>query len=218
MIKHRAAALVLGILLLAAGDAVAGISFDVGVLWEPDPSNDTQVYLHASNIAYPIRRHRVEAVFEQIPRPDLDYPVLAFITYRARVDIRAVWAYRSSGHNWFDVMAHFGLRPDALFVELPGNPKRPNGKAYGYWKKHGNNITARHVSDDDVRFWVSLRTVSTFSGMSVDQVYERHERGEKIRHICGDHHRNEGKGNKNAKLSPGHQKKAGKGGPQGRHQ
>lgn len=219
MINRRAAALALGILLLVAGDAVAGVNFDVGVLWEPDSSNDTQVYLHASNIAYPIRRHRVEAVFDRIPHPDLDYPVLAFITYRARVDIRGVWAYRSEGHNWFEVMSHFGLRPDALFVELPGNPGRPYGKAYGYWKKHGNNITARQVSDDDVRFWVSLRTVSSFSGMTIDEVYERHEKGEKIRHICGDYHRNEGNDNKNARLSPGQQKQtARKSGQQGRHQ
>jgi len=192
MINRRAAALAMVVLFLLTGDIAAATSIDISVLWEPDARDDAQVYMHAANIVYPIRRHRIEAIYERMQRPDLDYPILAFIAYNARADVRTVWAWRSKDHSWFEVMTHFGVKPDALFVALPDAPRRPYGKAYGYWKKHRNATTSRHVSDDDVRFWISLRTVASFSGMSIESVYARYQKGEKIRHIAGDHHRNEG--------------------------
>ena len=200
----RALMLVLAIALLCSGDAVAGVNFDIGVLWSPDASDDTQVYMHASNIAYPIRRQRVEAVYYDIPRPELDYPVLAFIAYESRVDIRTVWAYRAQGHEWFDCMAHFRLQPDVLFASVPASPGPPYGKAYGYWKKRGNRITPRQVNDDDVRYWVGLRSVSKFTGTPIGSVFEALQRGEKIRRVAGSYHREQvRKANSKGKKSQG---------------
>ena len=81
----------LAAVLLNPSPAAAGVSFDVGVLWNPDPDSDTQVFLHATNIAYPIPRSQVMPVFEEIRNPYEDYPVLAFVAYHAHVDIRTVW-------------------------------------------------------------------------------------------------------------------------------
>jgi hypothetical protein len=167
----------LAAVLMLPSDAAATVGFDVGVLWNPDPGSDTQVFLHATNIAYPIPRAQVVPVFNEIQNPYDDYPVLAFIAYNAQVDIRSVWSYRAHDHGWFDVMLHFGVRPDALFVALPHDPGPPYGKAYGYWRKNGNRMKARSVSDDDVRFWVRTRATARYSGVAPARAWEWHQQG-----------------------------------------
>jgi len=190
----------LSIALLSFSAATAGTSFDVSVLWRPQWDDDTQVYLHASNVAYPAPREYVQEIFYEMPYPDRDYPVLAFIAHHADVDIRVVWSYRQQRYSWFEVMAHYGVRPDALFCELPRAPGPPYGKAWGHWRKHHNRMKPRYVNDDDVRYWVGIRTVSAYSGLSVTTAWERHEAGERIPHIAGVHYRasEEGRNARNA--------------------
>jgi len=101
MKKITGIVLYLCIAALTAASAQAGVTYDVGVLWQPRGDDDVQVYLHASNVAYPVPRDRVEGIFRNIPHPERDYPVLAFIAHHARVDIRSVWSYRLEGHAWF---------------------------------------------------------------------------------------------------------------------
>lgn len=175
--------------VLLTASAQAGINYEVGVLWQPRGDDDVQVYLHASNVAYPAPRDHVESIFVDIPHPERDYPVLAFIAYHSHADIRAVWSYRLKGHSWFDVMVRFGVRPDVLFVKLKKHPRPPYGKAYGHWRKHPHKIKAKDVSDGDVRFWVGVRTVSAYAGISPDRAYERHAGGEKLSNIAGKHYR-----------------------------
>ena len=178
-------ALALAGVLMLPTTAAAGIGFDVDVLWSPDPDSDTQVFLHATNIAYPAPRQSVAAVFGRIPDPYDDYPVVAFIAYNARVDLGTVWAYHARGHAWFDCMVHFGVRPDVLFVQLPHDPGPPYGNAYGYWRKHGNRLQPRYVSDDDVRFWVRTRTVARYAGVTPARAFEMHRQGRGYDKVAG---------------------------------
>ena len=154
----------LALVLAFAVPAQAAVNVSASVLWDPNPDDDTQVFLHVSNTAYPVPREQARLVFDRLDDPYADYPVLAFIAHTANVNIGAVWRYRNKGHGWLDVMVHFGVRPDVLFVELPQDPGPPYGKAYGHWKKHGNRVTPRQVTDDDVRFWVCLRAASAYTG------------------------------------------------------
>lgn len=179
----------LSALFLLVSPVAAGLSLSVDVLWQPKEDDDVQVFLHASNTAYPMPREHVTAVFRKMSHPERDYPILAFIAHHARVDIRTVWAYRSKGHPWFDVMLHFGVGPDVLFVRLDDDPGPPYGKAYGHWRKHHNRMPARFVTDEDVQFWVGLHTVAAYSGTSVAHVHKRFAAGEKIRHLAGKHYR-----------------------------
>ncbi|MGH9869684.1 MAG: hypothetical protein ACREAA_16155 [Candidatus Polarisedimenticolia bacterium] len=208
--------LTMAAVLLLPSEASAAVSFDVGVLWNPDPGSDTQVFLHASNIAYPAPRTQVVPVFEQIEEPSLDYPVLAFVAYNARADVRTVWAYRSRGNSWFEVMAHFGVRPDALFVALPSDPGPPYGNAYGYWRKHGNRMRPRYVDDDDVRFWVRIRTTARYVGITPARAYEWNAQGRRCEKVTSARYREKhGKGHRNDSYDsagfggPGKSKKKG---------
>src|SRR5262245_52613353 len=179
--------------------AAAGVGVSVDVLWSPNPDNDLQVGLHATNMAYPIPRERLVPVFREMDNPYDDYPVLAFVAYNSQVDIRTVWAFRQQGHAWFDVMLHFGVRPSALFVSVPEPPGPPYGKAYGYWKKHRKRLPARYVPDADVRYWVGLRSVARYTGSPVSTVFEWQRAGNRCEKYAGNHYRakhGNGKGKK----------------------
>lgn len=199
-------------LVLAFGiPAQAGVSFSASVLWDPNPDDETQVFLHVSNTAYPVPRDDARRIFSKLDNPGGDYPVLAFIAHTANVDIGAVWRFRRKGHDWFDVMVHFGVRPDVLFVELPRQPGPPYGNAYGHWKKHGNRVTARYVTDDDVRFWVGLHVASRYTGTSPGRILAYGNSN--VRKAASRKYRNDhGHGNKmqSAGFGKGHGKGKGK--------
>ncbi len=183
------AAAALAAVLLFPAVASANVTLDVGVLWKPDPDNDAQVFLHATNVAYPIPRAQVTPVFHQIRNPFDDYPVLAFIAHHAHVDIGTVWTFRSRQHSWFHVMLHFGVQPGALFVELPQPPGPPYGKAYGHWRKHGNRMKPRMVSDKDVRFWVRTRTAARYAKVSPARAWGWHLEGKHYEEVTGARYR-----------------------------
>lgn len=174
--------------LLIATPASAYVRVGVDVLWDPNPDDDVQVFLHASNVAYPMPRDRVVPVWREMRHPHDDYPVLAFIAHHGRADIGIVWSYRSKGHSWFQTMVHFGVRPSLLFVDLSEPPGPPYGKAWGHWKKHGNRVQPRYVHDRDVRFWVQTRAVSIYVGSSPSTVYGWHKSGKKYERIAAEYH------------------------------
>ncbi|HKY33872.1 MAG TPA: hypothetical protein VJV23_15175 [Candidatus Polarisedimenticolia bacterium] len=198
MTKRLALAAACAVLaLLSWSDAAASVRFDVDVLWTPDPDDDVQVFLHASNMAYPMPRERVRPIFHQMHDPYEDYPVLAFIAHHGHVDLRTVWSYRRRGYAWFDVMVHFGVRPDRLFVRLPHDPGPPYGRAYGHWRRHRNRMDARFVRDDDVRHWVHLRAVSAYTGVAPARVWEMSRDGRRFERVAGNKYREKhGRGHK----------------------
>jgi hypothetical protein len=205
-----AAFLVLTLVLAAAFPAQAGVNISASVLWDPNPDDDSQVFLHVSSTAYPMPRDKATRVFNKLDDPYGDYPVLAFIAHTASVDIGAVWRFRKKGHDWLDVMVHFGVRPDVLFVELPRQPGPPYGKAYGYWRKQGNRVTARQVPDDDVRFWVGLHAASRYTGASPAQLIAHGPSNIRVT-TARKYRAKTGKGNRMETAGVGHSKGNGRG-------
>ena len=67
MTKTLKLSLCLVIAMLCAAPATAGLNISASVLWQPDPEDDAQVFLHVSNTAYPIPRERAVAVSEFCP-------------------------------------------------------------------------------------------------------------------------------------------------------
>ena len=202
----------LALVLLAPARAAAGTTFDVDVLWTPDPDSDTQVFLHATNVAYPLPRPQVAPVFRELRNPYDDYPVLAFIAFHGHVDIGTVWAFRRNEHSWFQCMLHFGVRPDALFVALPHDPGPPYGKAYGHWRKHGDKMKPKMVRDEDVRFWVRTRTAARFARVTPSQAWEWHQQGRAYERVTSARYKEQNPGRGHGKgQPPGHANKPGRG-------
>lgn len=201
-------------LLMMAPHATAAVSVNLDVLWNPNPDDSRQVALHVSNMAYPMPREEVSAIFHRIPNQYEDYPVLAFICHNAHVSPSVVWEYKSKGHKWSNVMAHFGVSPAVLFIDLPRDPGPPYGNAYGYWKKNGRAIPEDRITNEDVRFWVSLRAVSAYTSVQPARVMEMRDSGKQFDQISQARYREKhGKGAKPQEAgiaSPGNSKGNGK--------
>lgn len=196
MRKAAIALAVASLALVFAPQAAAALRVNVDVLWNPNPANDTQVFLHLSNTAFPQPRERVVAVFHEIPDPFDDFPVLAFIAFHGHVDIGTVWAYKRKGHSWYNVMARFGVSPAVLFVELPRPPGPPYGKAYGHWRKH-RRIGPDALTNEDIRYWVKVHALSRTLGLQPAAVVDLHGGGQRFENIAGSRFRDKhGKGGK----------------------
>lgn len=184
-------------LLVMAPHAAAAVSVNLDVLWNPNPDDSRQVALHVSNAVFPIPREEVGQVFSRIPNQYDDYPVLAFVCHYGHVSPEIVWEYKSKGHKWAVVMAHFGIDPDMLFVALPRDPGPPYGNAYGYWKKQGRAIPVDRISNDDVRFWVRLQTTAAYMAVQPARVMEWRDSGKQFDQISQARYREKhGKGAK----------------------
>jgi len=191
LLRVLSVAFVAAVVFLAAhaGSAAAGVRFNVDVLWNPNPDDGAQVFLHATNEAFPMPRERVSAVFHEINDPYDDYPTLAFIAFNAHVDIGTVWTYKRKGHDWVNVMYHFGVPPSALFVVVQQPPGPPYGRAYGYWRKHGNRLGPEQLSGDDIRYWVRMRALAGYGQVAPARVYEMQRSGQRCDAIAVNQYR-----------------------------
>ncbi|HET6373881.1 MAG TPA: hypothetical protein VFG76_11270, partial [Candidatus Polarisedimenticolia bacterium] len=77
------------------------------------------------------------------------------------------------------------------------------GKAYGYWKKQRDKIDPKHVTNDDVRYWVNLRTLNQYSGDAPMRVVMLRENGEDFPQIAGGRYRMKNKGKQPEMLESG---------------
>lgn len=199
-------------LLVMAPQATAEISVNLSVLLHPDAADSRQVSLYVSNVIYPQPMEEVTPIFNRIPNQYDDYPVLAFICHYGHVTPSMVWEFKSKGHKWSVVMAHFGVSPDLLFMAVPRDPGPPYGNAYGHWKKNGKRITPDQITNDDVRFWVNLRMVSAYSAMQPSRVLELRDSGKRFDQVCQTHYyEKHGKGNKPQEAGIGPGNSSGKG-------
>lgn len=94
--------------------------------------------------------------------PDDELPVVFFIAARARVAAGLVVDFRLSRHTWFEVAQHFGVGPEAFYVEFTRDPGPPYGRAWGYYQKHPRKEWYRIVlADADIVNLVNLRMMTT---------------------------------------------------------
>lgn len=144
-----------------AGDVQAGISISDG---------GVKGFYLAIGETYKVPERDVVTVRDRHV-PDDELPVVFFIAGRARVAPGLVVDFRLSHHTWFEVAQHFGIGPDAFYVEFVSEPGPPYGKAWGYYKKHPRNEWHRIVlADDDIVNLVNLRMMTTRYHCAPDDV------------------------------------------------
>ena len=183
----RATAIVAALALVLATPATAALNLNLDFLGNPDPDNDTQVYLHVANTAWTPPRDQVRAVYPRLRAPETDYPVLLFIASEARVSLTAVWDLRSKGLPWAQVMVKLGVPPERIFVEMPRDPGPPYGKAYGHWKKHRREKVV--VTDDDVFYWTNIRSMARYFNVEPAMVVEWRDSGRTWKTVAGGEYR-----------------------------
>lgn len=105
--------------------------------------------------------------------PAEETPVVLFIAGRARVSPSIIMDMRLGGKGWTDILVHFRLGPDILYVPVREGVAigPPYGKAYGYYKKKPKKEWRKIVlSDADVVNLVNLRFLSEHHGYAPERV------------------------------------------------
>jgi hypothetical protein len=144
-----------------AGDVQAGISISDGGI---------KGFYLAIGETYKVPEKEVVIVRER-KIPDDQLPVVFFIATHARVAPSLVVDFRLASHTWFEVAQHFGVGPDAFYVDFASEPGPPYGKAWGYYKKHPRKDWHRIVlADDDIVNLVNLRMITTRYHCCPDEV------------------------------------------------
>jgi len=183
--------------------APMALNFSADFLWNPDPDNDSQVYLHVANTAYNPPRDQVESVFPRIHNPETEYPVMLFMASECHCSLTTVFTLRSKGMTWIQVMGRLGIPRERVFVESTRDPGPPYGKAYGHWKNHDQDDVL--VTNDDIYYWVNVRTMSRYFGTTPVAVQDWRDSGRTWKAIAKGEYKKHGR-----KMD-----QAGMGGPKG---
>jgi hypothetical protein len=145
--------------------------------------------------------------------PETDFPVLLFVANEAHVSLSAVWDLRAKQLPWTEVMVRLNVPPERIFVPLQRDPGPPYGKAYGHWKHHDKERVV--VSDDDIFYWVNIRSQAKYFGVPPETVVGWRESGSTWKAVAGSRYRGkahgEGNGNSQGEDHGGHSKGKGKG-------
>lgn len=192
--SKKAAILSAIIVVLAAPAAPMALSFSADFLWNPDPDNETQVYLHVANTAFNQPRSEVEKIFPKIDNPESDFAIFLFMASEGHCSLTRVFTLRSKGMSWIQVMAKLGIPKERVFVESSRDPGPPYGRPYGHWKNRQSEDLL--VRDDDVAYWVNVRTMSTFFGTSPSTVQDWRDSGRTWKAIAKGEYKNFKKGGK----------------------
>lgn len=105
--------------------------------------------------------------------PDPEIPVILFIASRARVRPAYVVELRLRGFSYMDIMGHYHLSPEILYV--PVGP--PHGHAYGHFKKHKKEWKHMRFRDHEVVDLVNFKFISEHHHMKPEQVLRMRSEG-----------------------------------------
>jgi len=154
-------------LILAAGArwASAGVRAAVSV-----GDNGNHFYLSIGDY-YQVQQDRVSMV-RQRNIPDEELPVVFFIAQQGHVSADEVVAYRLRRKAWRDVAKHFGLGPDAFYVQL-NKADGPYGRPYAnYGRTKREKWGKVKLEDADIVNFVNLRFLSEKYKCSPDQIVQ----------------------------------------------
>jgi hypothetical protein len=166
-----------------ASSAPLGLGVSVDFLWNPNPGDDTQVFLHMTNMAFRPNRDEVTSIFKRVKEPERNFPVLLFLATESNRPLSEVWKLRAKGLSWVEVMARLRVPRERVFVELKRQPGPPYGKAYGHHKTHPHDPAP--ITDDDIYYWVNVRTMSTFFHVDPTSIVESRGSGKSWKSLAG---------------------------------
>jgi len=110
--------------------------------------------------------------------PPEEIPVVFFIARRAHVAPSVIIDMRLSGMTWFNIMVHYRLSPEILYVPVRVVHGPPYGKAYGHFKNRPRKEWKKIVLDDsDIVNLVNLRFETEHYGIPPERVMELRSTG-----------------------------------------
>ena len=100
--------------------------------------------------------------------------VIYFLAQHSHKTPHYIMSLRLRGMSWWDISIYLGLNPRTIYViDSRRHSGPPYGKAYGY----------QRLNDSDIVELVNVRFLSSYHGISVDEVIDRRSRGQQYMHI-----------------------------------
>jgi hypothetical protein len=129
---------------------------------------------------YRVPESRVTQVKKHYRVPDEELPVVFFLAARAHVDPDVIIDLRIGQRmSWLNITFHYGLTPEIYYVPVQ-RVGPPYGKAYGHYKKHGQDYKKVVLADSDVINLVNLRFISEYHGAAPEAVMDMRGQGMKF--------------------------------------
>jgi len=172
MKKATTALMVLIFLVLAvsasAQNVSTGISISNGVL---------NSFYFAIGDYYRVPEARVVHVKKHYRVRDEELPVVFFLASRAHVEPDAIIDLRIRQRmSWLNITFHYGLTPEIYYVPVE-RVGPPYGKAYGHYKKHGQDYRKVVLVDEDVINLVNLRFICDYHSAAPERVMDMRGQG-----------------------------------------
>lgn len=148
---------------------------------------------------------------------DEELPVLFYLASSARVDPDVIIDLRlRQKMSWLNITYHFGLTPEIYYVPVQ-RVSPPYGKAYGHYKKHGDDYKKVVLADADVVNLVNLRFISDYHRVAPETIMDMRGNGQQfvvindhVRKGKGGHHDDDGVKGKSGNKGGGKGKGKGK--------
>ncbi len=163
-----------------ATPAAIGTEAEFEFLWQPEPDNATQIYLHVANMAWEPSRSQVQKVYPKLRSPEWDFPILVFMAHESRSSLQAVWKLRADGMAWTDIMGELKIKREKLILEPKGQGGPPHGKAHGYWREHASES----LTDDDIFYWANIHALTRYFGTLPAAAIAQREEGRAFKAIA----------------------------------
>lgn len=116
--------------------------------------------------------------------PEEDISVIYYLARHSHRSPQYISQLRLNGMSWWNISIHLGLDPHTLYiVDSRRHSGPPYGKAYGYYKEGKNH----RLNDAEIVDLVNVKFLSSYHGVSVDDVIDRRARGQRYMHIDDDY-------------------------------
>lgn len=172
MKKMICAALIAG----SMSAALSAANFDIGI-----SGSDRGISGFSLSVGDYYRVPAREIIMIERSVPSYETSVVYYLARHSHRTPQFVTNLRLGGMSWWDISIHLGLDPHNLYVvDSRRHAGPPYGRAYGYDRNH-------RLNDSEIVELVNVRFLSSYHGISVDEVIDRRSRGQQYMHIDDDY-------------------------------
>lgn len=169
---------IISIALIAGcmSSALSAANFDIGI-----SGSDRGINGFSLSVGDYYRAPAREIIMIERSIPDYETSVVYYLARNSHRTPRYITNLRLRGMSWWDISLHLGLNPHTLYVvDSRRYSAPPYGKAYGYDRNH-------RLNDSEIVELVNVRFLSSYHGISIDEVIDRRSRGQQYMHIDDDY-------------------------------
>jgi hypothetical protein len=153
--------------------SLIGANFDVGI-----SGSDRGITGFSLSIGDYYRVPAQEIIMIERSVPDIETSVIYYLARHSHRSPQFILNMRLRGLSWWDITLRLGLNPRTIYIV---DSRRHLGPPYG------NYVRNHRLNDAEIIDLVNVRFLSSYHGISVDDVIDRRSRGQHYMYIDDDY-------------------------------